>query len=188
MLAIIQCPECQRQVSDKAPLCPHCGVKISNSDGLFDRPKKWLPKNYKEGRKLNKPIGCVTTVVIYIAIVIVAVAGILFNNFSPNLKSTKNEVVSYSNTFEIVPDSIHFERRTNNSTVYISGKIANYTKKKRYIEIEYAIFDKEKNLLFTNRLLSEKSIAPSKAFSFEIEYYDEQVKAASFEILSIIGH
>jgi hypothetical protein len=25
-MALIACPECGRQVSDKAPLCPHCGM------------------------------------------------------------------------------------------------------------------------------------------------------------------
>lgn len=28
-MAIIKCPECGRQISDKAPTCPHCGVEIS---------------------------------------------------------------------------------------------------------------------------------------------------------------
>lgn len=28
-MAIIKCPECGRQISDKAPTCPHCGVQIA---------------------------------------------------------------------------------------------------------------------------------------------------------------
>ncbi len=28
-MAIIKCPECGRQISDKAPTCPHCGVEIA---------------------------------------------------------------------------------------------------------------------------------------------------------------
>lgn len=31
-MALIQCPECQRQISDKAAGCPHCGYPISGSD------------------------------------------------------------------------------------------------------------------------------------------------------------
>lgn len=27
---LIQCPECGHQVSDKAPVCPHCGIEIAN--------------------------------------------------------------------------------------------------------------------------------------------------------------
>lgn len=28
-MAIIKCPECGRQISDKAPTCPNCGVEIA---------------------------------------------------------------------------------------------------------------------------------------------------------------
>lgn len=28
-MAIIKCPECGRQISDKAPACPHCGIQIA---------------------------------------------------------------------------------------------------------------------------------------------------------------
>ena len=28
-MAIIKCPECGKQISDKAPTCPNCGVQIA---------------------------------------------------------------------------------------------------------------------------------------------------------------
>ncbi len=28
-MALIACPECNKQVSDQAPACPHCGFPIS---------------------------------------------------------------------------------------------------------------------------------------------------------------
>lgn len=28
-MAIIKCPECGHQTSDKAPVCPNCGVEIA---------------------------------------------------------------------------------------------------------------------------------------------------------------
>ena len=34
-MALIQCPECQNDVSDSAKVCPHCGYKIKRTD-----PKK----------------------------------------------------------------------------------------------------------------------------------------------------
>lgn len=30
-MSLITCPECQREVSSKAPTCPHCGVKIAGN-------------------------------------------------------------------------------------------------------------------------------------------------------------
>jgi hypothetical protein len=32
-MALIDCPECGGQVSDRAPACPHCGVPIAASSG-----------------------------------------------------------------------------------------------------------------------------------------------------------
>ena len=28
---LIRCPECNNEVSDKAEICPHCGIKISGN-------------------------------------------------------------------------------------------------------------------------------------------------------------
>lgn len=32
-MALIDCPECGGQVSDRAPTCPHCGVPVANAAG-----------------------------------------------------------------------------------------------------------------------------------------------------------
>jgi hypothetical protein len=32
-MALIACPECARQISDKAPVCPGCGVPLSAATG-----------------------------------------------------------------------------------------------------------------------------------------------------------
>ena len=29
-MALIKCPECGREISDKAPACPHCGTPVAN--------------------------------------------------------------------------------------------------------------------------------------------------------------
>lgn len=35
-MALINCPECQRQTSEKATTCPHCGSPVT-----IDRPANW---------------------------------------------------------------------------------------------------------------------------------------------------
>lgn len=30
-MSLINCPECQKEVSDKAELCPHCGYRLNDS-------------------------------------------------------------------------------------------------------------------------------------------------------------
>ena len=34
-MALINCPECNREISDKAEMCPHCGYKLSIQEPLF---------------------------------------------------------------------------------------------------------------------------------------------------------
>ena len=35
-MAIIKCPECGHVVSDKAPFCPNCGVKIAGNPDILE--------------------------------------------------------------------------------------------------------------------------------------------------------
>jgi hypothetical protein len=30
-MPMIQCPECKKEVSDQAPVCPHCGVRLERN-------------------------------------------------------------------------------------------------------------------------------------------------------------
>jgi hypothetical protein len=37
-MALIKCPECGKEISDKAASCPHCGIPNANA-------KKWYQEN-----------------------------------------------------------------------------------------------------------------------------------------------
>lgn len=44
-MALIQCPECGKEISDKAVACPHCGAWLNAKTRLFAlTPKKWDKK------------------------------------------------------------------------------------------------------------------------------------------------
>ena len=52
-MAIIKCPECGRQISDKAPTCPSCGVEIAGKITylpiymlMFIKKEQKLPTKY----------------------------------------------------------------------------------------------------------------------------------------------
>ena len=34
-MAMIKCPECSKDISDEARVCPHCGFKLFNSSSLL---------------------------------------------------------------------------------------------------------------------------------------------------------
>lgn len=45
-MALIKCPECQKEVSDSAPTCPHCGIAIAKKQVRKKKPvqkKKQAP-------------------------------------------------------------------------------------------------------------------------------------------------
>lgn len=66
-MAIIKCPECGKDVSDKAPFCPHCGVKIAGELPVpVPQPN---PKKASHGHK--------TLLVSFIVAVIVCGMGVL---------------------------------------------------------------------------------------------------------------
>ena len=49
-MSLINCPECNRQVSDQANSCPNCGFQIAN---YFNQKEREL-KQIEQQEKLNK--------------------------------------------------------------------------------------------------------------------------------------
>lgn len=71
-MAIIKCPECGKDVSDKAPYCPHCGVKIAGElPAIAPQPQ---PQPQREKNKGNRK----TMLACFIAAIIVCGIGLLF--------------------------------------------------------------------------------------------------------------
>lgn len=58
-MALIKCPECGKEVSDKAEMCPNCGYKIASSN------------NNKRNKKINKPLFFILGVVIIVMILVI---------------------------------------------------------------------------------------------------------------------
>jgi len=41
-MALIECYECEREISDKSLSCPHCGAPSKKSDRIIDNKFRWL--------------------------------------------------------------------------------------------------------------------------------------------------
>ena len=68
-MALMNCPECDLQVSDKALFCPHCGFPLK---GTKEQKRRYIPKRMRlpngfgriteiKGKKLRKPFRVMVT-------------------------------------------------------------------------------------------------------------------------------
>jgi len=80
-MALINCPECKKEVSEKAQTCPHCGFQLRDDD---------LP------RKPKKVNGCLS--VLIIAVVLISVMfflGIFSDGSSTDNSTSTNKFLAY---------------------------------------------------------------------------------------------
>ena len=86
-MALIKCPECGHQVSDKAAVCPSCGIAIAGNPDIV------APQTVAK-RETKKPHKSVTIPVVagVMALIIVLGGLYLYNNVQD-----RNEVDAYEN-------------------------------------------------------------------------------------------
>lgn len=88
-MSLIKCPECGKQVSDKAINCPSCGYNIKNM------------KNHTQKMKLNKmPIA--TLLIFFVIILVIIIFVLLFINNSK--KKYYSYRVKYTSEDEMLKD------------------------------------------------------------------------------------
>ena len=95
-MALIKCPECGRDVSDKADDCIHCGFPLKEQAGHSTEHSN-CGQN-KQAMVQNKPakhFGVILSVIIVVAIIISAFA--LQNSSSTNIKKNGDSYVFVSN-------------------------------------------------------------------------------------------
>ena len=83
-MALINCPECGKSVSDKATVCIHCGypINVINKDTNCEKIKEQSEKNKK------------TIVIIFIIFIILSIGtGILGYNYSISGKKEANQAI-----------------------------------------------------------------------------------------------
>jgi hypothetical protein len=78
-MALTSCPECRREVSDRAPVCPHCGCPISGSgqrESRQEEPQRVVHEQSGSfGTGFGGGAGCVLGVVVAVIALVVALAG-----------------------------------------------------------------------------------------------------------------
>lgn len=88
-MALINCPECEKQVSNEAKRCPNCGYPFSDKKTLFSRLDINLSKEKKGGKKAEKR-NFNKKILIIFGILIVFLFALSFITFEVRLKNVSN--------------------------------------------------------------------------------------------------
>ena len=95
-MALIKCPECGQQVSDKAAVCPHCGVAIAGNPEIAARGAAAVSKTAKPAVKSEKQ-GKNNRATIYVVAAVIAVAIVAVGFYYYNNVNNDNELDAYEN-------------------------------------------------------------------------------------------
>ena len=102
-MALIKCPECGQQVSDKAAVCPHCGVAIAGNPEIKAANNSLEAANKKvaTGNSMtaanNPKVGKNNRATIYVVAAVIAVAIVAVGFYLYNNVNNDNELDAYEN-------------------------------------------------------------------------------------------
>lgn len=91
-MALIDCPECSKSISDKSAACPHCGYPMSSHN--IPTPNNSQNRRPNQNRKRKKNSGCSGTFLF----IILVIGAILYAIIKPAYDNYKERVALYSKT------------------------------------------------------------------------------------------
>lgn len=92
-MALIMCPECGKEVSDKVKNCPHCGYPFSEKE--HQEIEQDVVASTEEPTKKKKSI-------IYLAVIVVVIVGIVAGIFVMKMSAEKQERAEYISNLSLV--------------------------------------------------------------------------------------
>lgn len=103
-MALINCPECSKQISDQSNTCPHCGFPIK-SQNLNPFPS--TPTQVEDEKKIPKSYGCGTFILIVVICFVIYQCTSSYSDY-------QDKVQSYSEpTSEPQPEVIDLETKAS---------------------------------------------------------------------------
>ncbi len=174
-MALINCQNCNKQISDKASVCPHCGYELSTEISINnailndDTPLKEKPKKKINGKKIGILAGIVAIAVIISIIAIVLIGGM--NNDADNDKQENNNTNETSQTGNV----------ENKPSFSLDAKPVD-GKEYQYENFVYIIYD-DNSIEITKYLGSDDGVTISEEIN---GYLVSRIGASAFEGCSFI--
>lgn len=87
-MALINCPECKKEVSDSAKTCPHCGYKLIEDE---------VQRTNTQSIKPKKKSGCLTLfIIVAVLLVILYIIGSNGDDSSSSSSTSTNKFLAYN--------------------------------------------------------------------------------------------
>lgn len=91
-MALIKCPECNREISDKAKACPNCGCPL-NDYNVDYHEQPVVSVQPQEGKKQNMTIWYIGTIISWFVLSVLLCTIFVDHNSSDHLYNAKDEIL-----------------------------------------------------------------------------------------------
>jgi hypothetical protein len=141
-MALISCPECQREISDKVKACPYCGYPFTDND---TGPQKVEITDIKiQSSKIKPIIIGALTVGIIVTIAFFVTQNINKNNYISNLRAINEKMLEGAVIAEELTSLTHdvwyntiFKKSDNKTNLYTIDRLVYSMSKFYYRDFEF---------------------------------------------------
>ena len=116
-MALIKCPECGNDISNKAEVCPKCGLNIQKLDNLKELSNK---KAEEISHKKSQNINYIMAITIPIAVILIVIACSTFSDYKQNKEIEERK--------EGIKENEERQEELRKEIDYIEGVIEDYKK------------------------------------------------------------
>ena len=96
-MALITCPACGKQISDRAVSCPHCGEPIQGQEPMMEYQQQEPVQQYDESDNNNRKY--IAPLAIFAGVLLAVLVGVIaYNKGAKNVDETATELASESYT------------------------------------------------------------------------------------------
>lgn len=198
-MALINCPECNKQISDSATNCPNCGFPLSKIKEPIKQPISEIHKANNTQNESKKTSGCLKTALwIFIgAIGISFLIGIIGNIFGPNkeeLEAFKIEAeakIEAEEREQIKTDSIANAKKIENlpndlrKTIEEINKVdfSKFRGSSANLQLELNLFNEWRKMIEETEGISKNSTEEAKQMAQKLKKTVQNIQAREFPIL-----